>query len=130
MNLQKQFFKLSFPIRITIAIAIIFLIKYVYLFIMNKFFNEPFENPQKCIYFYMENCGHCKEMNPEWEKVKQNYNGNVKLVKIENKNAGLDLDKYNIKGFPTIILVDNKGNHKEFNGNRNSNDIISFINGH
>ena len=129
MNLQKQFFKLSFPLRIIIAIAVILLLKYIYIFIMKKYFPEPFGNPTRCVYYYMEGCGYCKKLDPEWKKLTQTYQGNVQLKKIQNTQAGGDLDKYGIKGFPAIILIDGQGNHKEFTGSRTSSDILNFING-
>ena len=129
MNLQKQFFKLSFPFRAIIALAVILLIKFIYVFLMNKYFHEPFGNPTRCVYYYMNGCGYCKKLDPEWNKVVQNYKGKVQLEKIENTKAQSDLDKFGIKGFPAIILVDGQGNHKEFTGSRTSSDILNFING-
>ena len=41
----------------------------------------------------------------------------------------MELDKFGIKGFPAIILIDGEGKHREFMGSRTSSDILNFING-
>ena len=38
------------------------------------------------------------------------------------------LKKYQIQGFPTILLLDGQGNKKEFQGDRTVQGLESFIN--
>ena len=83
---------------------------------------ENFSNPKKLVYFHMDTCGHCKKFNPEWDKFASNYNGPLEIKKVERKNAGEDLEKYKIKGFPSILLIDEQDNTKEFDGDRTVRD--------
>ena len=76
----------------------------------------------------MNGCGHCKKFTPEWEKFVQGYNGNLKLRKVERAEAGDELDKYQIQGFPTILLLDGKGGKKEFDGDRSVAGLEQFVN--
>ena len=62
----------------------------------------------------MNGCGHCKNFSPTWDQFASRYSGNLKLRKVERADAGSELDKYQIKGFPTVLLLDGKGGKKEF----------------
>ena len=58
----------------------------------------------------MTGCGYCKKFTPEWEKFVQGYTGKLKLKKLERAEAGDDLlQKYQIRGFPTVLLLDENG---------------------
>ena len=132
-NLKKQFFKLPFILRILIAFVVIVIIRYIYQFFVDNYLNnknnsENFGVPSKCTYYYMNGCTYCKKLDPTWNKITQTYKGNVTLVKLERQQAGSDLDRYSIQGFPTIILTDEEGNHKTYEGDRSANDILKFIN--
>ncbi len=88
---------------------------------------ENFGNPTTLTYYYMENCGHCKRFAPEWDTFVQNYTGTVKLRKVEMNEAGDDLEKYNISGFPTVIAVDENGDKKEYDGPRTAEGLNKFL---
>ena len=55
------------------------------------------------------------------------YRGSVQLKKMERAEAGDLLEKYEVQGFPTIILVDDKGQKKEFNDDRTVSALESFV---
>jgi thiol-disulfide isomerase/thioredoxin len=106
-------------------ILILFLLFYIMFHIPN--YKENFGNPSSCTYYYMTNCGHCKRFTPEWDSFAQSYNGPIKLKKLEMNDAGSDLEKYNIKGFPTVLLVDEQGETKEYDGPRTSDGLNNFF---
>tara|TARA_B100000900_G_C20303172_1_gene603045 strand:- start:50 stop:517 length:468 start_codon:yes stop_codon:yes gene_type:complete len=83
--------------------------------------NKPF---MELLYFYMEGCGYCKKFNPTWENLKMNIK-DINLVKINGpKNRELT-NQYNVRGFPTIILI--KDNYKIiYRGKRDIDSLISF----
>lgn len=106
-------------------VVLLIVIRFIYTYFLTK--NENFENISYCNYYYMNKCGHCEKFNPEWELFVQSYKGNIKLNKFEMNNAGSDIDKYNINGFPTILFLDNKGNSKVYEGPRTSDGLNNFI---
>ena len=66
-------------------------------------------------YFYTEWCPHCKTSSPIWDKFKEEVDGKffkdkmVKCIEVDCEKDTLTADKYDIKGYPTIKLVnDNK----------------------
>jgi thioredoxin domain-containing protein 5 len=75
----------------------------------------------------MTNCGHCKTFTPEWDKFVQNYTGNIKFKKVEMNQAGKDIKKYNIKGFPTVLIMDDSGETKEYDGPRTSDGLKKYF---
>jgi thioredoxin domain-containing protein 5 len=97
------------------------------MFIKKKPNFENFGNPSTCTYYYMNECGHCKRFAPEWDNFVQSYTGPVTLRKVEMSEAGDDLEKYNIRGFPTILVVDDKGEFKEYDGPRTSEALTKFL---
>ena len=109
---------------ITVAIAVYILWA---LFIKKKSTVENFGNPSTCTYYYMNECGHCKRFAPEWDNFVQSYTGPVTLRKVEMSEAGDDLEKYNIRGFPTILVVDDKGEFKDYDGPRTSEALTKFL---
>jgi len=116
-------YKLS-PITIVFAIIIIIVIYFASNFSINV---ENFGNPASCTYYYMNNCGHCKTFTPEWDKFVKTYTGPVTLKKVEASEAGDDLKKYNIQGFPTVLFLDDAGNSKTYEGPRTSEGLNNFI---
>jgi thiol-disulfide isomerase/thioredoxin len=65
--------------------------------------------------FYVDWCPHCKTAKPEWETLKDQYDGksingytiNFIEYNCTNETAEISqlMDKYNIEGYPTIKLV-------------------------
>jgi len=88
---------------------------------------ENFGNPKSCTYYYMNNCGHCKTFTPIWDSFAQSYTGPIKLRKIEMNDAKDDIEKYNIKGFPTILAIDEQGETKTFDGPRTKDGLTKFL---
>lgn len=124
-NLLKLFNRTSNVLKVLVAVAIL---AAIYLsFFRRKSFYENFGNPASCTYYYMEQCGHCKRFSPEWDNFVQSYTGPVTLRKVEMSEAGDDLEKYNIRGFPTILIVDDNGEFKDYDGPRTSEALTKFL---
>ena len=98
-----------------------------YIFFRNTSIMENFGNPTSCTYYYMTNCGHCKTFTPEWDKFVQNYTGKIVFKKVEMNQAGKDIEKYNIKGFPTVLIMDEAGETKEYYGPRTSDGLKKYF---
>jgi thioredoxin-related protein len=131
---KNPYYKLL--IVLIICLLVIFFINALKIHnIMNINFGvENFENDgtKKLVYYYWEDCGHCKKFMDKWDEfcVQNAENSNpVQTLKIEKSDAGADLDKYNVQGYPTIILIDGQGNKiKEFTEHRSVENLLAFVN--
>ena len=131
--LQKKFEKLPSFGQFAVAVLIIIVVRYLlHLIIYSNYVSgylENFGTPKSMLYFHMNGCGHCKKFMPVWDEFAEKYNGDLKLKKLEREEAGDDmLSKYQVQGFPTILLLDGEGNKKEFQGDRTVSGLESFIN--
>ena len=70
------------------------------------------------VFFHWKDCGFCKKMMPEWQKLKQNHKGKITLKEIEkDDNMDKKYSQHDIKGYPTLLMLDKDGNKVgEFNG--------------
>lgn len=91
----------------------------------------------KLLLFYVDWCPHCKTAVPEWESLKDEYEGKqingytVTFVEYnctdESPEVNKLMDEYNIEGYPTIKLV--KDNQViEYNAKPSKSTIIQFLN--
>tara|TARA_B100001769_G_scaffold275267_1_gene276690 strand:+ start:5049 stop:5474 length:426 start_codon:yes stop_codon:yes gene_type:complete len=91
---------------------------------------EGFDNSNdNFIYYYMNECGHCKNFNPKWNELKKKFHekhkdSNIKLSKIERAEIK---NNENIKGFPTLRVVKKDGTQIDYDGNRDPDKIIGFL---
>ena len=96
----------------------------------------------------MKDCPHCNEIVNKkenqksiWEEVKDKLNNEIDVIKIEKDNQYNDLKKIfnknneiineinkKIEGYPTFILIDNKNNVISYDGDRDVESIVKFVN--
>lgn len=129
-KLFKMLNSVSFTVKVFIISIVVYIVLHIiyYIYILKmKPKMESFGNPASCTYYYMHNCGHCKRFTPEWDNFVQSYTGPVRLRKVEMNDAGSDIEKYNIKGFPTVIMVDDNGETKQFDGPRTVEGLRAFV---
>ncbi len=105
--------------RLAFMLAILLALYYVY----SKYLKEGFElepakledeiaKGKKLVLFYADWCGHCKKIKPEWDETAKEVNKeDKKMIKV-NCGGGSEeekeiMSKYNIDGYPTIIVFDN-----------------------
>ena len=77
-------------------------------------------------------CGFSRQFEPVWNQFSSKMEGkNIKVQSIKCDQPGNEelCKKYNVQGFPTVLLVANNNTH-EFNGNRTVNDLEKFANQH
>ena len=103
------------------------LISIYYIFFRNSSFIDNFGNPVSCTYYYMDNCGYCKKFTPEWDKFVKEYKGDIKFKKVNMRDAEADIKKYDIKGFPTVLIMDEEGKIKEYDGDRTSEGLEKYF---
>tara|TARA_B110001452_G_scaffold95986_1_gene79359 strand:+ start:192 stop:608 length:417 start_codon:yes stop_codon:yes gene_type:complete len=128
--LFKKFNKFHPVLQVLTTFGILYIIRMVYNTFLHSYFNafnlEGFGSPQELVYFHMDGCGHCKNFSPIWDQFASGYNGNLKIRKVERAEAGNELEKYQIQGFPSILLLDGQGGKKEFSGDRNMQNLEAF----
>ncbi|VVU94901.1 Thioredoxin [seawater metagenome] len=75
-------------------------------------------------------CGYSRQFQPVWNKFSSNMANKkiqVKNIKCDKKeNEGI-CKKFNVQGYPTVMMVSNN-NTFEFNGNRTVEDLEKFAN--
>lgn len=89
------------------------------------------------IMFYADWCGHCKRAKPELERARDRYRGPVKIIFMDGdakENAGL-LKQEGVQGFPTIRyypggipMMGQKGEFKEYSGDRKEEAFVEYLN--
>ena len=99
------------------------------------------ENRPMMVLFYMNGCGHCEQMKPEWKKFYHNHNqdpsrlnnnGEPEIIQIENNELKKYMDDnddndIHIIGFPTIMEIAN-GQKKHYEGPRTNDGFEDFFN--
>ena len=79
--------------------------------------------------FYAPWCGHCKQLEPEFEKTAQilaQRKGCISLGKIDATANPLSAQKYAIEGFPTLLYFD-KGKHEKYTGGRSAQEMSGWL---
>lgn len=81
--------------------------------------------------FYAPWCGHCKRLEPVFEKVGKTF-GNEKNCVVAKVDADKEKDlgsRFGISGFPTIkFFPKNNKEGEEYNGGRSEQDFIDYLN--
>ncbi len=80
--------------------------------------------------FWAEWCGPCRALAPKLEEVATQFNGKVKVVKLnidENPEAPA---KYGVKGIPTMILFKEGQNIDQIVGNHPVENIAALLQKH
>lgn len=105
-------------------------------FVENKDIAEN-EKEATLYLFHVNWCMYCKKAMPEWEKFKDDYDGKVvqgyKLImkdyECSNENdeeINTLMDKYDVEGYPTIILVKD-GGHETFEAKPTYETLEEFV---
>ncbi len=105
-------------------IALLVALGLVYFFLQKK---EGFTDGKKgkVIYYYMNGCPHCEEMDPVWaEFIKKSEVKAYDVDKIESKDSRKPAD---VVAFPTIHMVDAAGKVKEYEGPRTVEGLIKAL---
>lgn len=94
------------------------------------------QNKHGVVLFYMDGCGHCEIMKPEWNKVinelKEKHKDEIILGAIESgdmdmfKKSGISPS---VSGFPTILYFhpNNLSRNDIYNGDRSYEDLKKWI---
>jgi len=82
------------------------------------------------IEFYAPWCGHCKNLEPEWNKAATELKGEVKVGKLDATREHTIAGRYNVNAYPQIKLFPSgpKSDNliEDYNGARDSSSIVSW----
>ena len=99
----------------------------------------PARNSQKApssssvlVMFFAPWCGHCKNMEPVWEELMQNFDGynGVKILKVNGQENSDLAQLHQIQGFPTIKYCPgglDDPNGVVYQGDRTINSLAQFL---
>ncbi|XP_073060829.1 protein disulfide isomerase-like 2-3 [Primulina eburnea] len=77
--------------------------------------------------FFAPWCGHCKKLAPEWKKAARNLKAQVKLGHVDCDADKSLMGRYNVQGFPTILVFGaDKDSPFPYEGARSAPAIESF----
>lgn len=80
--------------------------------------------------FWAEWCGPCKMLAPTIESIAKEFEGKIKVFKMNvDDNPGTP-PKYQIRGIPTVILYKNGEAVEQLVGNQPKDAFVSSINQH
>jgi len=86
-------------------------------------------HPKTLVKFYAPWCGHCKKIAPEFEKAAaQLKSKGVSLAKVDATVETELGKKYAIKGYPTLLWFIDGGEPQEFDGGRDADGIVDWVN--
>ena len=79
------------------------------------------------VMFFAPWCGHCQNAKPMYEKVGYNLSKhNIKCYALNCEDHKKTSTKYNIKGYPTVGIVDNDKMLHEYKKERNEEELTSW----
>ncbi len=136
---MKKVLKPSNLPRLLILVLVLIILFYVY----TKYLKEGFEcspneldslikSPEKTmVLFYADWCGHCKKIKPDWEECSKKVNKEEKrMIKVDVGGKTPEqkelLDKYQIDGFPTILVFQN-GTAEPYQGERSVEAFLKAL---
>jgi hypothetical protein len=137
MAVKSSFFKSDIFIMISIIffllLAIVILLAYNKNKIMETFKNTSDDDKKYRIeYYYMDGCRHCEDFSKSkvWDKLSSEYSNNIEFKKYNMKSCKDRIDKYEISGYPTIIIIDKRDSEKkieEYNDERKYDIMKNFV---
>ena len=110
----NEFMKDNLMMRYILVLALVVLLGFSVFYVYNvqkEAHKEPFEDAKYTItYVYMNGCGYCEKFNSTWDSFVVSNTTHV-LQKYEQgqQQAQAYIQKYNIHGFPTVIIEDPSG---------------------
>jgi thioredoxin-like negative regulator of GroEL len=87
---------------------------------------EKFVSPttRNMVYIYSTSCGWCERFNPVWTDFVDRYAGPLTVLKVEARQP--EAKQYEVKGYPTVMVVENGQRVALFNEERTVENLLKF----
>ncbi|XP_061888337.1 protein disulfide-isomerase [Entelurus aequoreus] len=99
--------------------------------LVGKNFEEVVFNPKKNVFveFYAPWCGHCKQLNPIWEKLGEKYKDSADIVVAKMDSTANEIEVVKVHSFPTLKFFPVGDEHKviDYNGERTLEGLTKFL---
>jgi thiol-disulfide isomerase/thioredoxin len=93
--------------------------------------SDLMNNPKKIfVLFYNNNCSHCKELKPAWDKVESAHDDKMTSIDLTNssdKNVEELSKKFNINAYPTMLVIENGKVSDTYNGGRTEDELTNYV---
>lgn len=82
--------------------------------------------------FWADWCGPCHVLAPHLERVVDEYDGSIRLAKVEvDEGENMKLaGHYRLRGFPTVILFQDGRERGRFSGSRSTHQVRDWLHAH
>ena len=126
LSTKNNFLKVGFCA--ILALLAFFVGTRLFIFVLNMLnIKEGFTGASELLLLHMKGCPHCVKLIPEWQKFVSGNNTSIKTRSVERTEDPALVKKYNVTGFPTIILLDSQGNKiKDYTGPRTAAGLLTF----
>ena len=89
------------------------------------------QNEPVFVMFFVDWCGHCKKMKPEFKKLQDTYKGKIKVEMINAEDpSNKELVKgQNVDGYPTVRFYPQglNGKYEDYEGGRSYTELNYFL---
>ena len=80
--------------------------------------------------FWASWCAPCRMLAPVVETIAEQYNGRVKVLKMNIDNNPMTPGKYNIRSIPTLLLFNDGEVREQIMGNTSPGTITKMLDNH
>lgn len=89
---------------------------------------EGFKGRKSLLLLHMDGCPHCVKLMPIWKEFVSTNKTSILTKDVEKSNDTNNLsEKYGVNGFPTILLLDDKGDKLDtYKGDRTVEGLINY----
>ena len=90
---------------------------------------EGMNNNKKFILLKMTGCGHCEKLQPHWDNAVKANKTSIEMADYEQgTDEGKKLcEKYDVKGFPTMLFIDGQNEAANYKGERTTDSILAYL---
>ena len=90
-------------------------------------FENKINNGKWIVKYHADWCGHCQQLKPTWKKFIDTSDSNkYNIASIENEAFNKMSNQPNVRGFPTIQLLNDGNFLKEHEGDRTPDNFKAF----